>query len=739
MGDLDFRLVGLALLAASLAAALAWAWLSGRQRERRLREDARTRETRLATTLSTTGERYWEYTLATDTLRRVRAAIADGDAPARTDEDLATMRELVHPHDATQVRDRLVVYLRGENTTFTSEHRIRDAEGQWTWVRARGHAVERDADGRVLRMAGTVREIGRERRTDRERRIAMEVLRSMKEAVAVLDTNFDFVSVNPAFGLTTGYDEAEVLGRNANILDSTQHDHAFYEQVRERLRADSRWSGEMWQQRKDGEEFLASIETTTIFDLDGRHALYVTVLDDITHQKRAEQELRYLANFDTLTNLPNRALLSERLSRAIVRARREGTRLAVLFLDLDRFKDINDSLGHAAGDRILRAAARRLQQTVGRQHTVARLGGDEFTVVLEGLSVADDADKVAREVIMAFEAPLELDERQEVSITPSIGVSVYPDHAQIPTELLKHADTAMYQAKGAGRRTFMRYHEDMDVAIRRRATISGALRKVLERGELRLVYQPRLGLSPMRITGVEALLRWNSAEHGVVHPVEFIPLAEESGLIMEMGEWALREACLTLQRWRQHGLVDLSMAVNVSMLQLLRGDFAKVVRQLLEDTGVPPKRLELELTESVLMANAEQSATRFQAFRAMGVSLAIDDFGTGYSSLAYLKRLPITTLKIDKTFVGDLGMDPDDEAIATTIITMAHSLELCVVAEGVETDAQARFLRQHGCDEIQGYWLAPPMDAHRCLAFIRNWSPRAMPADPAGHVAPARS
>ena len=404
-----------------------------------------------------------------------------------------------------------------------------------------------------------------------------------------------------------------------------------------------------------------------------------------------------------------------------MRARREENRIAVLFLDLDRFKDINDSLGHAAGDRILRAAAVRLQQTVGEHHTVARLGGDEFTVVLENLGEPDEADRVAREIIMSFEAPLVLDERLEVSISPSIGISLYPDHGQVPTELLKHADTAMYQAKAAGRRTSMRYDDAMDHSIRQRAKVSGALRKVLDRGGLRLVYQPRLSLADSRITGVEALLRWSSDAFGEIPPAEFIPLAEESGLILEIGEWVLREACLAIRRWQQHGLGELCMSVNVSVLQLLRGDFPDVVRRVLADSGLAPQVLELELNESVLMANAEQTARKLQAFRELGVSLAIDDFGTGYSSLAYLKRLPITTIKIDKAFVGDLIDDPEDTAITTAVIAMARSLGLLVVAEGVENQKQLQFLARHGCDEVQGFWISPPLDAHACMAFIRQW------------------
>ena len=557
-----------------------------------------------------------------------------------------------------------------------------------------------------------------------ERRIASEVLRSMSEAVCVLDRGFDFVSVNPAFSRMTGYGETEVIGNNASLLDSAQHTSSYYTEIRDTLQHQGRWSGEMWQLRKDGEEFLCAYECSTVLDGSGQHALYVLVLNDITEQKRAEQELRYLANFDPLTNLPNRTLLAERLSRAIVRARRQGDRIAVLFLDLDRFKDINDSLGHAAGDRILRAAARRLQETVGPRQTVARLGGDEFTVVLEGLSAPAEADDEARGIIAAFEQPLLLDDSQEIAITPSIGIAIYPDNAQVPTELLKQADTAMYQAKAAGRRTFSRYTEAMDVSARHRATVSGALRKVLDRGELRLVYQPRMALAQSSIVGVEALLRWHGPE-GDIPPAEFIPLAEESGTILEIGEWVLREACRKVAKWQRLGLPALSVSVNVSALQLLRGDFPGLVARVLEETGLPPGSLELELTESVVMANAPQSADKLRALRDIGVSLAIDDFGTGYSSLAYLRRLPFTTLKIDKEFVDDLSHDTDteDAAITTTVLAMARSLGLKVVAEGVETEAQLEFLRDHRCDEIQGFWLAPPLEAAECPAFIRRWRP----------------
>ncbi|HET7125476.1 MAG TPA: EAL domain-containing protein [Lysobacter sp.] len=710
------------VLLAAIALLFAWTrWKRQRRRERRFYRELHEREERLKLALWASGEQFWDYDLERKELLRLQP---DDHSDPETPLEIRVDREhSIHPDDLPYVLDRLRTHLRGETPQFQSEHRVRTAQG-WTWVGVRGRAVERDADGRVLHIAGTARNITRMRQVDRERQIAAEVLRSMNEAVSVLDRDFRFISINPAFTRMTGYSEAEVIGRGAEILNTSQHEPEFYQSMRRHLAEHGSWSGEMWQQRKDGEEFLCVVEANAVRDANGRPQFFIGVISDITHRKRAEQELRYLANFDTLTNLPNRTLLAERLSRAIVRARRQEGRIAVLFLDLDRFKDVNDSLGHAAGDRILRAAALRLQSTIGEQHTVARLGGDEFTVVLENLSGPDDADRAAREIIMAFEAPLQIDDLQEISISPSIGISLYPDHAQVPTDLLKHADTAMYQAKAAGRRTFVRYDARMDEAVRRRATIASALRKVLDRDELRLVYQPRMSVHDSRIVGVEALLRWTSAEHGEIPPITFIPLAEESGMILEIGEWALREACLALQRWRQHGgLEGISMAVNVSALQLSRGDLPAVVERVLAESRLPAERLELELTESVIMAGTEHTVHRLQAFRQLGVSLAVDDFGTGYSSLAYLKRLPITTLKIDKEFVRDITHDPDDAAITTTVIAMAHAMELNVVAEGVETEAQLRFLREHGCDEIQGYWLSPPLEAQRCLAFLRNWSP----------------
>ena len=721
-------LLALVVLVTVLAIASRRYWQSWRRAlpEAPRTDSLRERDEHLKLALWASGEHFWDYDLIS---RRMHHMRADESAAHSAEITVLTGQgevPAIHEQDMPLVMERLRGHLQGETPLFMSEHRMDLAgNGAWTWIRARGRVVERDAEGRPLRLAGTARDITASRNAEYEHRIASEVMRSMSEAVAVLDWDYNFIAVNQSFTRISGYSDMEVIGQPVTLLDSSQHDEAFFEHMRADLHRDGRWSGEVWKVRKDGEEILCKIETNVVPDASGQRRLYVMVLNDITEQKRAEQELRYLANYDTLTSLPNRSLLSERLSRAIVRARRENGKVAVLFIDLDRFKDINDSLGHATGDRILRAAAARVQQTVGAQHTVARLSGDEFTVVLEEIDSLADAETIAQRIIDAFMLPLNFGERLELSVSPSIGISLYPDHAQVPTDLLKHADTAMYQAKSAGRHTYQVYSESMDEKTRHRAILASALRRALERNELSLVFQPRLSLTQQRITGVEALLRWQSKDFGEVSPGQFIPLAEESGLILEIGAWALRQACLTVRQWHEQGLPCLTVAVNVSAMQLQRGDLADVVARVLKETGVPAHCLELELTESVIMANPEKNADTLRACRQLGVFLAIDDFGTGYSSLAYLKRLPLTTLKIDQEFVGDLTHDTDDEAITSTIINMGHSLSLNVIAEGVETAAQLQFLHDHGCDEIQGHWISHALPPEACLRFIREYGLKA--------------
>jgi len=695
---------------------------------RRLQADLREREQRLRLALWATGEYYWDFDLAT---RKVSWLPGDVWPPANASdrtlnappvESTINIFELMHPDDVPRARAILEAYLGGKTRTFKAEFRTRRTVG-WRWVRVRGRTVALDGVGRIMRIAGTARDISATHSIENEHKIASLVLRSMNEAVAVVDQKFNFVSINPAFLRMTGFESEEIIGYNMRLLHSREHDFSQYHKISLGIHQTGRWNGELWQRRKNGEEFLCTVEFNTIRTDENVPELHVAVFNDITRQKNTEQQVHYLTNFDPLTNLPNRSLLAERLPMSILNARRRNTKVAVLFLDLDRFRDFNEQFGPAIGDNILRILAQRLQQTVGTGKMVTRLGGDEFAVIVEGFTAPETADEVARQILSAFDTPLALDGHGEITVSFSIGISLYPDHALISNELIKQADTAMYHAKAGGRRAFVRYDSKMELQTQQRVALTGTLRRVLDRSELSLAYQPRLELASSRIRSVEVLLRWFNREHGNISPADFIPLAEENGMIMEIGKWVLNEACLTLQEWRRQGIPNVMISVNISLMQLLRDDFPEMVQDILTRTGTPPEALELELTESMLMVDVEQAASRLQAFRALGISVAVDDFGTGYSSLAYLKRLPVTTIKIDKSFIKDLTSGHvQDAAIATSIIHMGHSLGLKVVAEGVETEAQRQFLLNRGCNEIQGFWLAKPMPAEQARAFICNWS-----------------
>ncbi|HEX7130746.1 MAG TPA: EAL domain-containing protein [Rhodanobacteraceae bacterium] len=707
-----------AAVAALALLVLVLGWRGKRLEELRHQKQLRLREDRLRLALWGSGDEFWDWDLNAGMMFRLGA---DGLPGGHREESIAIddwRNFAVHPDDLERVEQALAEHVAGNSDHFEAEHRLMNARGDWVWVISRGKIVERDEAGKPLRICGTARDINALRAAERDRRIAAEVIRSMTEAVTVTDLNYHFISINPAFARMTGYSEDEVIGHDAAMLNCRQHSPETYRHVRQLLAESGHWRGEMWQRRKDGEEFLCWVELNQVRDASGQPTHIVGVLTDITDRKRVEQELRYLANYDTLTGLPNRTLLGERLGHAIINARRGNHKVAVLFLDLDRFKHVNDSMGHAAGDRMLKAAGARLRQAVRERDTVARLGGDEFTVILEEVASVREAEDMSQRLIEAFTMPLGVGAAQEVVISPSIGIAMYPDHGQVPTDLLKYADTAMYQAKERGRNTYAVYHARMDTQARDRARMIAALRRALERNEFTLVYQPKMEIASGRITGMEALLRWNSGELGAIPPTVFIPLAEEVGLINEIGEFVLVSACAALKDFREAGLRGLSMAVNVSAAQLERPELTLRMCEIMAEYDIAPDQIELELTESMVMANAEQSVRILGELKSIGVRVAIDDFGTGYSSLAYLKRLPIDTLKIDQEFVGDITIDPDDAAITSTIITMAHSLQLEVVAEGVETPEQLEFLRGQGCDLIQGHWLSKPLPADACLKFI---------------------
>jgi diguanylate cyclase (GGDEF)-like protein/PAS domain S-box-containing protein len=508
----------------------------------------------------------------------------------------------------------------------------------------------------------------------------------------------------------TGYLPQEVVGKNPSLLQSGRHDADFYRAMWRELAAHGQWQGEIWNRRRNGEVYPEWINISAIQDDAGRIAWYVAVFSDISLVKQNEERLHKLAHFDALTELPNRLLFVDRLQQAILQARRAEGLVGLLYLDLDRFKLVNDTLGHRAGDQLLQEAARRLVDVVRAQDTVSRIGGDEFTVILPDLGSAAGAAQVADKIIAALAAPFSI-YGQEVFVGASVGIAVFPLSGEDAETLTKHADIAMYRAKDEGRNTYHFFRPGHEGISRETFEIEHGLRRAIERNELMLVYQPEIEIETGRVGAVEALLRWRHPERGFVPPAEFIPVAEESGLIHDIGDWVLLQACQQNKAWQNAGLPPMRMGVNLSMRQLRKARFAERVAEILDESGLAAEWLEIELTESMLMQNAREVMGMLWQLKSIGVRLSIDDFGTGYSSLNYLKRLPVDTIKIDRSFVEHLDVDANDQAISNAIIALANSLNLRVVAEGVETDRQLGFLREHHCCEAQGYFFSEPLPA----------------------------
>lgn len=554
-----------------------------------------------------------------------------------------------------------------------------------------------------------------------EMRMASKIFANTLEGVLVTDFSGNIVFVNPSFEEITGYNKEEVLGKNPKILSSGKHDQIFYSKMWQALVENGKWQGEIWNRRKSGEVYPEWLTLTAIKDECGKTVQYAGILSDLTSRKNNEERIKHLAFHDALTNLPNRYLFLDRLTIVLAHAARHGEKVAVLFLDLDRFKDVNDTLGHAAGDQLLQEVGRRITACIRDEDTVARMGGDEFTVLLPNIEIEGVKD-VAGRILHVFSLPF-LIEGQELYISSSIGIEVASDQALDAETILRHADLAMYKAKENGKNRYWIYESNMSIQVEKRLTLEQRLRKAIERNEFILYYQPQVDVANGKIMGIEALIRWNNPEEGLIPPMKFIPIAEETGLILPIGEWVLRTAIAQNVAWQKQGLTPLRIAVNLSARQFEQENLVEIINTILQKEGMEGRWLELEITESVAIQDIELSTRVLEQLKMLGIHIAIDDFGMGYSSLNYLKRFPIDTLKVDQNFICDSMNYSTDGVIVSSILKLARDLNYSAIAEGVETEAQLEFLKNKACDGIQGYLITrplPALDMTTLLKMARN-------------------
>ncbi|MBB4198896.1 GGDEF domain-containing protein [Rhodoblastus sphagnicola] len=633
--------------------------------------------------------------------------------PALYDDCIA----LVHPDDRHDFDVDFCGAVR-ERRLFNHFVRLELAGGRIKWVELRG-LVRCRADGVPECASGTMQDITAQRQADEQIGLAARVFENSLNGVVITDPQARILKVNSAFTRILGYQAEEVVGKTTSMLKSSRHDAQFYLGLWETLKRTGEWQGEIWDRRKDGEVTPLWQSISAVRDARGEIVNYIGIFYDLSDQKRAAAHIHHLAYYDALTDLPNRQSFNDSCEQALKLARRAGTNLALLFLDLDRFKAVNDTLGHPVGDELLRIVSQRLKRGLRQSDIIARLGGDEFIVLAQNISGPEGAGRIATKILAAMGKPFSID-GHTLDMRASVGISCFPGDGDDSATLIKHADLALYKAKEEGRDQFCFYEAHLTEKAREKLFLETELRAAIKQGGLSINFQPQFDLANGRLVGSEVLARWRHPDRGMIEPTKFIAIAEESGLIVPLGEWVLREACIQAELWRRAGLGPHRIAVNVSGLQLERDDFVAAVARILAETGLPSDWLELEVTETYMMRQPEKSVRVLEGLRGLGLALALDDFGTGQSSLSYLKRLPVQTLKIDRSFITDLPFGENEVAITRAIVALGHSLRLQVLAEGVETPAQADFLRGLGCDRGQGYLYSRPVDAATFENILRK-------------------
>ncbi|WP_280191501.1 putative bifunctional diguanylate cyclase/phosphodiesterase [Delftia sp. PS-11] len=634
-------------------------------------------------------------------------------------------RQLVPPDDPQETLRLFDALIAGHIDSFQVQRRcVHAGTGQITPVLCTASLVDPHSPGPAT-MVCVLQDLGallgaRAALADERQRLAATVVDNTIEGVVVTDAHSRILSVNSAFTRLMGYTEEEMLGKTPRMFKSGRHDQAFYDAMWASMSTTGHWQGEIWNRRKSGEIFPEHMSLSAVKDATGAVTHYVCMFTDISAEKAREAQLEFLAHRDMLTGLPNRARFAALLGDAVAEAAAAGSALAVMLINIDRFKDVNDSYGHAIGDQVLRHIAARVHDSLGEDGVIGRMAGDELAVLFKGVGERGEAIARARHLIAAAGQPWRSPDGLSVVAGVSVGICMYPAHADNAQDLLQGAHAAVYGAKSRSGRAWCFFQEDMTHAARERLALEARLRQALDLGHLRLYFQPQIDLGTGRLVGAEALVRWLDPEEGLISPARFIPVAESSGVIGPLGLWVLREACAMGQRWREQGLPEMTIAVNVSLHQFLLTDIAGATADALAATGFPPHCLELEITESALAERPEEAMAVMRRLRAQGLRLAIDDFGTGYSSLAHLKRFPLDLLKIDQGFIRDIPHSADDMAISGSVIALGHAMGLKVLAEGVETREQLEFLRSKGCDHFQGYLCSRPLPAEDFGQWVQD-------------------
>ena len=629
--------------------------------------------------------------------------------------------DFVHPDDIQNAWKSINDVIDGHTSEHDLVYRLRTKSGEYKWILDRAKVVQRDAKGKAVRMSGTHTDYTERKKTEEHLLIAATAFES-QEGMMVTDDKKVIIRVNKAFTLITGYDAKEVIGHNPKILSSGRHDAAFYEKIWKVVNTTGFWAGEIWSKRKNGDVYPEDLTITAVKNTDGIVTNYVATISDISLRKQAELKIKDLAYYDPLTHLPNRRLMLDRINHALAVSTRSGKEGALLFLDLDHFKTLNDTLGHDKGDLLLQQIADRLKGCIREDDTVSRFGGDEYVVLVEGLSAqpieaASQIDDIANKILSSINSPYLL-ASHSYTISTSIGITLFGDHQFEAEELLKQADIAMYQSKENGRNTLCFFDPRMQEKITARAILEIELNQAIEQQQFQLYYQIQVDDSGQPI-GAEALIRWVQPERGLIYPIDFIPLAEQNGTILLIGLWVLDTACGQLKAWQQDLLTqELTLSINVSAKQFRQADFISQVTMTIQKHAINPARLKLELTETLLLDDIKDTIAKMDVLAEIGIQFSLDDFGTGYSSLQYLKKLPLYQLKIDKSFVDDLVTDSDDQAIVRTIIAIADSLGMSVIAEGVETKEQQQRLLFEGCTHYQGYFYSKPVPIDEFEALL---------------------